>query len=92
MPKTSLKDSLKKLKEIIGWFDAQEEVDVEVGLGKVKEGVALIKESRAELKKLENEFEKVKQELGEESEEENDEEIPITEEDEEPSNPKNIPF
>ncbi|MBU1102777.1 exodeoxyribonuclease VII small subunit [Patescibacteria group bacterium] len=69
MPKNSLKDSLKKLREIIDWFDAQEEVDVEAGLGKVKEGVTLIKESRAELKKLENEFEKVKQELGEEPEE-----------------------
>ena len=88
MPKTSLKDSLKKLREIIGWFDAQEEVDVEVGLGKVKEGVALIKESRVELKKLENEFEKVKQELGEESEEE----IPVEAEDDELVNPKNIPF
>lgn len=88
MPKTSLKDSLKKLREIIGWFDAQKEVDVEVGLEKVKEGVSLIKESRAELKKLENEFEKVKQELGEESEKE--EGIPVEEDDD--VDPKNIPF
>lgn len=86
MPKNSLKDSLKKLREIIDWFDTQKEVDVEAGLGKVKEGVSLIKESRAELKNLENEFEKVKQELGEESEEE----IPVEEDDD--INPKNIPF
>lgn len=70
MPKTSLSDSLKKLREIVGWFDAQEEVDVEAGLERVKEGVSLIKESRVELKKLENEFEKVKKELEEEVDEE----------------------
>jgi len=89
MPKNSLKDSLKKLKEIIDWFDAQEEVDVEAGLGKVKEGVSLIKGSRAELKKLENEFEKVKQELGEEPDGEGEpEEIEV----EEPVDPESIPF
>ncbi len=84
MPKNSLKDSLKKLREIIDWFDNQEEVDVEAGLGKVKEGASLIKESRAELKKLENEFEKVRRELGEKS----DEEI----ENEESADPKDIRF
>ncbi|MBU0722241.1 exodeoxyribonuclease VII small subunit [Patescibacteria group bacterium] len=89
MPKNSLKNSLKKLKEIIDWFDAQEEVDVEAGLEKVKEGVSLIKGSRAELKKLENEFEKVKQELGEgPDEEEGSEEIEV----EEPVDPESIPL
>lgn len=60
MEKNQLKDALKRLEEIIRWFDQQQEVDVEVGLERVKEGVTLIKESRERLKKLENEFEEVK--------------------------------
>ena len=68
MTKNNLKDSLKKLKEIVEWFDKQEEVDVEMGLEKVKEGAVLIKESKKQLKELENQFEKVKEELEEEEE------------------------
>ena len=68
MTKNNLKDSLKKLKDIVDWFDKQEEVDVEIGLEKVKEGAVLIKESKKRLKELENEFEKVKEGLGEEEE------------------------
>jgi exonuclease VII small subunit len=68
MTKNTLKESLKKLKGIIAWFDEQEEVDVEAGLEKVKEGARLIKESRAELRNLENEFEKVKKDLEDEAE------------------------
>lgn len=63
MPKVNLSDSLKKVQEIIRWFDNQEEVDVEKGLEKIKEGTVLIKESRARLKEIENEFEVVKKEL-----------------------------
>lgn len=59
----SLKETLRKLKGIVEWFDQQEEVDVETGLEKVKEGTALIKESRKRLRELENEFEKVKKEI-----------------------------
>lgn len=59
----SLKDSLKKLKDIVNWFDTQDEVDVEAGLEKVKEGVSLIKSSRKRFSELENEFEEVKKEL-----------------------------
>lgn len=59
----SLKDSLKKLKDIVSWFDTQDEVDVEAGLEKVKEGVSLIKSSRKRFSELENEFEEVKKEL-----------------------------
>ncbi len=66
MAKNTFKDSIKKLKEIVEWFENQEEVDVEVGLEKVKEGAILIKESKQQLKDIENEFEKVKKELGEE--------------------------
>ncbi len=67
MTQNTLKDSLKKIKDIVDWFDKQDEIDVEAGLEKVKEGAALIKESKEQLKVLENEFEKVKSDLGEES-------------------------
>ncbi len=70
MAKNNLRDSLKKLKDIVDWFDKQEEVDVEMGLEKVKDGVNLIKESKKQLKELENEFEKVKEGLEENEEEE----------------------
>lgn len=59
----NIKDSLKKLENIAGWFDNQEEVDVEQGLQKVKEGTALIKELKTKLKQVENEFEEIKKNL-----------------------------
>ncbi len=59
----NLSDSLKKVQAIIAWFDDQEEVDVEKGLEKIKEGTVLIKDSRARLKEIENEFEVVKKDL-----------------------------
>ena len=60
-----MSESLKKLEEIAKWFEAREEVDIEEGLKKVKEGVRLIKISRERLKKVENEFEEVKRGLDE---------------------------
>ncbi len=63
MPKVNLSESLKKVQDIIRWFDNQEEVDVEKGLEKIKEGTELIKTSKARLKEIENEFEVVKKEL-----------------------------
>jgi len=62
----NLTQSLKKLEEIVEWFENQEEVDVEKGIEKVREGIALIKASRERLKKVENEFEEVRKELKEE--------------------------
>jgi len=66
MEKKKLKDSLKEIENIINWFDEQEEIDVEAGLKKVKDGVALIKSSKEKLGNLENEFKKVKADLGKE--------------------------
>lgn len=66
MTKKTLADSLEKIQEIIRWFDNQEEVDVEMGLLKMKEGAKLIKESRERLREIENEFEIVKKELEQE--------------------------
>ncbi len=63
MKKTHLSESLKKLEDIVGWFDTQREADVEQGLEKVKEGILLIKESKARLREVENEFQEVKKEL-----------------------------
>ena len=68
--KESLGEQLKKLQQIVDWFDDQEEVDVEKGLEKVKEGAGLIKESKKRLKELENEFEEVRKDLDSALEEE----------------------
>lgn len=61
--KSNLNTSLKKLAEIVEWFEHQDEVDVEAGLEKVKEGAALIKSSRERLKEIENEFEEIKKSI-----------------------------
>ncbi len=58
-----LNTAMGELRAIAAWFDAQEEVDVEAGLAKIKEGAVLIKECRARLKSLENSFEEVRREL-----------------------------
>lgn len=66
--KFNLKESLSKLNEIVEWFEEQEEVDVEVGLGKVKEGAILVKACKARLSEIENEFEKVRKEADKDGE------------------------
>ena len=75
MEKLNLTESLKKLEEINAWFEDQEEVDVEKGLEKVKEGVTLVKVSRERLKKIENEFEGVRKELVKTDTDEEEDEI-----------------
>jgi len=82
MAKLNLTESLKKLAEINTWFENQEEIDVEKGLEKVKEGTRLVKASRERLQEIENEFEEVKKELvqstpEEESDEIEPEELPV---------------
>ena len=66
MPKSTanITEMMKKLRAITEWFEPQEEIDVEKGLRKVKEGAELIKASKERLKELENEFEDVKKKLG----------------------------
>jgi exodeoxyribonuclease VII small subunit len=61
--KVNLKDSLAKLNGIVEWFDEQEEVDVEVGLVKVKEGAELIKVCKKRLSEVENEFKEIQREI-----------------------------
>ena len=67
--KFDLSGGLKKLEELVDWFENQQEIDVEKGLEKVKEGADLIKKSKQRLKKIENEFEEVKKDIEEENEE-----------------------
>ena len=61
--KINIKEKLGKLEEIVSWFDKQKEVDVELGLQKVKESNMLVKELRERLKEVENEFEELKKDL-----------------------------
>ena len=66
MPKEEINmtDMMKKLRAITAWFASQDEIDVEKGIEKVKEGAELIKKSKLRLKELENEFEDVRKKLG----------------------------
>ena len=59
----NLNDILKKLAQIVSWFESQSELDVEKGLEYVKEGAQLIKFSRSRLSEIENEFKEMKKEI-----------------------------
>ena len=61
--KEKITESLAQLEKIIHWFDEQDQVDVEEGLKKVKEGAELVKSLKQKLKKVENEFEEIKKGL-----------------------------
>ncbi len=61
--KGEITEDLAKLKKIVEWFEAQEEVDVEEGLGKVKEGSGIVKRLKARMGEIENEFEIIKKDL-----------------------------
>ncbi len=65
--KINLNDSLKELSGIVGWFEDQQEIDVEKGLENVKKGVALIKACKERLSTIENEFIAIKREISEDS-------------------------
>ena len=59
----NLSNNLKRLSEIVEWFDNQEEINVEEGLKKVKEAAVLIKTSKERLRAIRNEFEEIKKEM-----------------------------
>ena len=59
----NLNETLKKLAQIVSWFESQSELDVEKGLEYVKEGANLIKSSRERLKEIENEFQEIKKSI-----------------------------
>jgi exonuclease VII small subunit len=60
----NLTESLAALNAIVGWFDEQENVDVEQGLEKVREAAKLIKDSKTRLAQIENEFTEIEREMG----------------------------
>ena len=60
---TNLSENLKKLSQIVSWFESQSELDVEKGLEYVKDGASLIKSSRERLSEIENEFKEIKNDL-----------------------------
>lgn len=61
--KTNLNDNLKKLSQIVSWFESQADLDVEKALDYVREGAELIKSSRERLKEIENEFKEIKKDI-----------------------------
>lgn len=66
MEPMNLTEILRELEKINSWFDQQQEIDVEQGLEKIKEGMRLVKASRIRLKEIENEFDEIKKDLAEE--------------------------
>jgi len=61
--KINLNETLKKLAQIVSWFESESELDVEKGLDYVKQGASLIKSSRERLSEIENEFIELKKEI-----------------------------
>lgn len=57
--KGNLNESLKRLNQIVSWFESEKEVDVEKGLELVREGAEIIKVSKERLKEIENEFKEI---------------------------------
>jgi exodeoxyribonuclease VII small subunit len=62
----NLSESLKKLTDIVSWFENEKDIDLEQGLIKVKEGAELIKVCKARLTKIENEFTEIQKEISDE--------------------------
>jgi hypothetical protein len=61
---SNLTESLAELTSIVEWFDEQDNVDVELGLEKVRVAAKLIKDSKARLSQIENEFKEIEKEMG----------------------------
>jgi len=59
----NISKSLKNLEEIVNWFENQEDVDIEKGLEKVKQGAVIIKTLKKRLTTVQNEFNEVKEGL-----------------------------
>lgn len=60
----NLTKSLTELSEIVTWFENQNNVDVEMGLEKVRAAAALITASKTRLTEIENEFRELEKEIG----------------------------
>ncbi|HEY4499270.1 MAG TPA: exodeoxyribonuclease VII small subunit [Candidatus Paceibacterota bacterium] len=88
----NLKESLKKLNTIVEWFEAQEEIDVEAGLEKVKEGAALVKVCKKRLSEIENEFEQIQRAVGSDDSKESPKKPSRAQSAGEDVNPDDVPF
>ncbi len=64
--KNNLSQDLQSLEKIVGWFESQEEIDIEEGLQKIRQGAELIQSSKKRLKEVENEFEEIRKTLDQE--------------------------
>jgi len=62
--KVNLTESLELLNGIVQWFEDQDNVDVEVGLEKVRDAAKLIKSSKTRLAEIENEFKEIEKDIG----------------------------
>lgn len=62
----NLTHTLDKLSKIVEWFESQQEIDVEMGLEKVREAAGLIKTSKSRLADINNEFKEIEKEIREE--------------------------
>lgn len=61
----SFKSHLEEISAILEWFDAQEELDVELALEKIKKAAELITASKKRLGEIENEFKEIKADIEE---------------------------
>lgn len=59
----NLTKSLAELGEIVTWFENQNNVDVEIGLEKVRAAATLITASKTRLSEIENEFRELEKEI-----------------------------
>lgn len=89
--KLNLTESLEQLNGIVGWFEEQEDVDVEVGLEKVREASKLIKSSKTRLTEIENEFKEIEKDIDDNVEEQKGQED-LVDDPKEDLDPDNIPF
>lgn len=63
----NFEQNLKKLQDIVSWFEEHDEIDLEKSLEKIKEGSELLKECRKDLKEIDNVFKEVEKDLEKDS-------------------------
>ncbi len=88
----SLKKNLQELKGIVEWFEQQSEVDVEIGLEKVRKGSALVKTTKARLVEIENEFKEIERDLENEIPQKGASKEVVNTLNDEEVEPDNVPF
>lgn len=63
----NFEQNLKKLQDIVSWFEEHDEIDLEKSLEKIKEGSELLKECKKDLKEIDNVFKEVEKDLEKDS-------------------------